>query len=52
MEWNFIFGVLLGYLLYPTQKVLGDQLKNKFNVADCNQNCNQGRNCSCAGKKL
>ena len=48
----FIYGMLLGYLLYPFIAVTKAILTNAWNAtSNCNGNCNQGRNCTCKDKQ-
>ena len=46
----FIYGLVVGYLLYPFFSVIKAIFMNAYNAtytSGCSGNCNQGRNCTC-----
>ena len=56
MEWNnadwFFLGLVIGYIIFPIWQAIGLILTNAWHATTaCNNDCNQGRNCTCKGKK-
>jgi hypothetical protein len=45
----FVFGIGVGYFLYPISETIGKIIRNAWNTASgCTGNCNQGRDtCNC-----
>jgi len=47
----FIYGMGIGYFLYPISKVITKMVINAYNAPGCKGDCNQGRRpCDCRGQ--